>query len=33
MSNRNIVLANGKITLNPEGAELLIKEVKQYLVK
>ncbi|HDR7646338.1 AbrB/MazE/SpoVT family DNA-binding domain-containing protein [Bacillus mycoides] len=33
VSNRNIVLVNGKITLNPEGAELLIKEVKQYLVK
>ncbi|MGE6619550.1 AbrB/MazE/SpoVT family DNA-binding domain-containing protein [Bacillus mycoides] len=33
VSNRNIVLANGKITLSPEGAELLIKEVKQYLVK
>ncbi|PFY29441.1 AbrB family transcriptional regulator [Bacillus toyonensis] len=33
VSNRNIALANGKITLSPEGAKLLIKEVKQYLVK
>ncbi|PFU90811.1 AbrB family transcriptional regulator [Bacillus anthracis] len=33
VSNRNISLANGKITLSPEGAELLIKEVEQYLVK
>ncbi|MGF9767075.1 AbrB/MazE/SpoVT family DNA-binding domain-containing protein [Bacillus albus] len=33
MSNRNIALANGKITLSPEGAELLIKEIEQYLVK
>jgi AbrB family looped-hinge helix DNA binding protein len=33
ISNRNISLANGKITLSPEGAELLIKEVEQYLVK
>ncbi|MDA1762329.1 AbrB/MazE/SpoVT family DNA-binding domain-containing protein [Bacillus cereus] len=33
LSNRNISLANGKITLSPEGAELLIKEVEQYLVK
>ncbi|MED1287251.1 AbrB/MazE/SpoVT family DNA-binding domain-containing protein [Bacillus mycoides] len=33
VSNRNITLANGKITLSPEGAKLLIKEVEQYLVK
>ncbi|GLV67555.1 transition state regulator Abh [Bacillus mycoides] len=33
VSNCNISLANGKITLSPEGAELLIKEVEQYLVK
>ncbi|EJQ03206.1 AbrB family transcriptional regulator [Bacillus cereus BAG3X2-1] len=33
VSNRNISLANGKITLSLEGAELLIKEVEQYLVK
>ncbi|UDW09534.1 AbrB/MazE/SpoVT family DNA-binding domain-containing protein (plasmid) [Bacillus cereus] len=33
VSNRNIALANGKITLSPEGAELLIKEIEQYLVK
>ncbi|MED1057073.1 AbrB/MazE/SpoVT family DNA-binding domain-containing protein [Bacillus mycoides] len=33
VSNRNIVLANGKIILSPEGAELLLKEVEQYLVK
>jgi transcriptional pleiotropic regulator of transition state genes len=33
VSNRNIALANGKITLSPEGAELLLKEVEQYFVK
>ncbi|KMN42496.1 AbrB/MazE/SpoVT family DNA-binding domain-containing protein [Bacillus sp. LK2] len=33
VSNRNISLANGKISLSPEGAELLIKEIEQYLVK
>ncbi|MEK4893872.1 AbrB/MazE/SpoVT family DNA-binding domain-containing protein [Bacillus sp. FSL M7-0996] len=33
VSNRNISLANGKIALSPEGAELLIKEIEQYLVK
>ncbi|PGC46886.1 AbrB family transcriptional regulator [Bacillus toyonensis] len=33
VSNRNIALANGKITLSPEGAELLLKELEQYLVK
>ncbi|PEW84912.1 AbrB family transcriptional regulator [Bacillus cereus] len=33
VSNRNISLANGKIALSPEGAELLIKEIEKYLVK
>ncbi|PEX82413.1 AbrB/MazE/SpoVT family DNA-binding domain-containing protein [Bacillus cereus] len=33
VANCNIALANGKITLSPEGAELLIKEVEQYFVK
>ncbi|WP_336992218.1 AbrB/MazE/SpoVT family DNA-binding domain-containing protein [Bacillus toyonensis] len=33
VSNLNIALANGKITLSPEGAELLIKEIEKYLVK
>ncbi|PEC19188.1 AbrB/MazE/SpoVT family DNA-binding domain-containing protein [Bacillus cereus] len=33
LSNRNISLANGKIALSPEDAELLIKEIEQYLVK
>ncbi|PEN36922.1 AbrB family transcriptional regulator [Bacillus toyonensis] len=33
VSNHNIALANGKITLSPEGAELLLKELEQYLVK
>ncbi|MCU0097571.1 AbrB/MazE/SpoVT family DNA-binding domain-containing protein [Bacillus sp. OR9] len=33
VSNRNIALANGKITLSPEGAGLLMKEIEQYLVK
>ncbi|KFM95684.1 AbrB/MazE/SpoVT family DNA-binding domain-containing protein [Bacillus clarus] len=33
VSNRNRSLANGKITLSPEGAELLINELQQYLVK
>ncbi|MFE7376649.1 AbrB/MazE/SpoVT family DNA-binding domain-containing protein [Bacillus cereus] len=33
VSNRNIALVNGKITLSPEGAELLLKELEQYLVK
>ncbi|QWI63737.1 AbrB/MazE/SpoVT family DNA-binding domain-containing protein (plasmid) [Bacillus mycoides] len=33
VSNHNIALATGKITLSPEGAELLLKEVEQYLVK
>lgn len=33
VSKRNFSLANGKIVLSPEGAELLIKELQQYLVK
>lgn len=33
VSERNVSLANGKIVLSPEGAELLIKELQQYLVK
>ncbi|ALZ64724.1 Transition state regulatory protein AbrB (plasmid) [Bacillus cereus] len=33
VSTHNIALANGKIALSPEGAELLIKEIEQYLVK
>ncbi|WP_306008844.1 AbrB/MazE/SpoVT family DNA-binding domain-containing protein [Bacillus sp. MMSF_3353] len=33
LSNRNIALINGKIALSPEGAELLMKEIEQYLVK
>ncbi|EEK53059.1 TPA: AbrB/MazE/SpoVT family DNA-binding domain-containing protein [Bacillus cereus] len=33
VSNRNITLANGKISLSPEGAELLVKEIERYLVK
>ncbi|WP_100618175.1 AbrB/MazE/SpoVT family DNA-binding domain-containing protein [Bacillus cereus] len=33
VSNRNITLANGKVTLSPEGTQLLIKEIEQYLVK
>lgn len=33
ISERNVSLANGKIVLSPEGAELLIKELQQYLMK
>ncbi|EJV55932.1 AbrB/MazE/SpoVT family DNA-binding domain-containing protein [Bacillus cereus] len=33
ISERNVSLANGKIVLSPEGAELLMKELQQYLVK
>ncbi|QWI78240.1 AbrB/MazE/SpoVT family DNA-binding domain-containing protein (plasmid) [Bacillus mycoides] len=33
ISKDNISLANGKITLSPEGAELLIKQVQQYIAK
>lgn len=33
ISGKNISLANGQIVLSPEGAELLIKEIQQHLVK
>jgi transcriptional pleiotropic regulator of transition state genes len=33
ISEKNISLANGQIVLSPEGAELLIKEIQQHLVK
>lgn len=33
ISAKNFSLANGKIVLSPEGAELLVKELQQYLVK
>ncbi|MBZ4223551.1 AbrB/MazE/SpoVT family DNA-binding domain-containing protein [Bacillus wiedmannii] len=33
VSNCNMSLANGKISLSPEGAELLLKEIEQYLIK
>ncbi|MEB9974715.1 AbrB/MazE/SpoVT family DNA-binding domain-containing protein [Bacillus cereus] len=33
VSNRNVSLANGKITLGPEGIKFLMKELQQYLVK
>ncbi|MBO1582548.1 AbrB/MazE/SpoVT family DNA-binding domain-containing protein [Bacillus sp. XF8] len=33
VSERNCSLAEGKIVLSPKGAELLIKELQQYLVK
>lgn len=33
ISEKNFSLANGKIVLSPEGAELLTKELQQYLVK
>ncbi|AFQ19540.1 AbrB/MazE/SpoVT family DNA-binding domain-containing protein [Bacillus thuringiensis] len=33
ISEKNMSLANGQIILSPEGAELLIKEIQQYLVK
>ncbi|MCU5555503.1 AbrB/MazE/SpoVT family DNA-binding domain-containing protein [Bacillus cereus] len=33
VSNRNITLADGKISLSPEGAELLVKEIERYFVK
>lgn len=28
-----LILGEGKIVLSPEGAEMIIKELKQYLVK
>ncbi len=33
ISERNISLANGQIVVSPEGAELLIKQIQQQLVK
>ncbi|PEO00493.1 AbrB family transcriptional regulator [Bacillus cereus] len=33
ISTKNFSLANGKIVLSPEGAELLVKKLQQYLVK
>ncbi|MFX3629002.1 MAG: AbrB/MazE/SpoVT family DNA-binding domain-containing protein [Ectobacillus sp.] len=33
VSNRNVSLANGKITLSLEGAELLLKELEDHLTK
>lgn len=33
ISERNISLANGKIVLSSEGAELFIKQIQQQLVK
>ncbi|MGI8282797.1 AbrB/MazE/SpoVT family DNA-binding domain-containing protein [Bacillus mycoides] len=33
ISEKNISLANGQIVLSPEGAEHLIKEIQQHLVK
>ncbi|KXY86241.1 AbrB/MazE/SpoVT family DNA-binding domain-containing protein [Bacillus thuringiensis] len=33
VSERNFVLANGKIIVSSEGADYLMKELQQYLVK
>jgi transcriptional pleiotropic regulator of transition state genes len=33
ISAKNFSLADGKIVLSPEGAEILVKELQQYLVK
>ncbi|PEY36639.1 AbrB family transcriptional regulator [Bacillus cereus] len=33
VSDKNITLADGKITLSPAGAELIIEEIQKYLVK
>ncbi len=33
VSERNMSLENGKITISPEGAEYLVKELQQYQVK
>jgi transcriptional pleiotropic regulator of transition state genes len=33
ISAKNFSLADGKIVLSPEGAEILKKELQQYLVK
>ncbi|MGG1329433.1 AbrB/MazE/SpoVT family DNA-binding domain-containing protein [Bacillus tropicus] len=33
VSSQNIKLANGKLTLSPEGAKQLMQEFEQYLVR
>ncbi|EEM01672.1 AbrB/MazE/SpoVT family DNA-binding domain-containing protein [Bacillus pseudomycoides] len=33
VSDKNIYLADGKVTLSPAGLELLIEELQKYLVK
>ncbi|EEL64465.1 MULTISPECIES: AbrB/MazE/SpoVT family DNA-binding domain-containing protein [Bacillales] len=33
ISEKNISLANGQIVLSPKGAEILIKQIQQQLVK
>ncbi|MGY4558747.1 AbrB/MazE/SpoVT family DNA-binding domain-containing protein [Bacillus thuringiensis] len=33
VSDKNISLVGGKIVLSPEGAETIIQELQQYLVK
>ncbi|AMR88308.1 AbrB/MazE/SpoVT family DNA-binding domain-containing protein [Bacillus thuringiensis] len=33
ISDNNISLVNGKIILSPEGAEMIIQELQQYLVR
>ncbi|MGG0722742.1 AbrB/MazE/SpoVT family DNA-binding domain-containing protein [Bacillus mycoides] len=33
ISERNMSLANGKITVSPQGAEYLVKQLQQYQVK
>ncbi len=33
VSNQNMSLAKGKITISPEGAKILMQELEQYLVK
>ncbi|HDR7761553.1 AbrB family transcriptional regulator [Bacillus cereus] len=33
ISDNNISLGNGKIILSPEGAEMIIQELQQYLVR
>ncbi|ALL11594.1 TPA: AbrB/MazE/SpoVT family DNA-binding domain-containing protein [Bacillus mobilis] len=33
VTNENISLAKGKITLSPEGAKILVQELEKYLVK
>ncbi|XQY91688.1 AbrB/MazE/SpoVT family DNA-binding domain-containing protein [Metabacillus sp. HB246100] len=33
ISPKNLSLANGKVVLNPEGAEILLKELEKHLQK